>query len=164
MASTGAGPTSPPVDECLQGYVMLVSGHFQGFCRDIYTECAQIFAAAVTSTMRTTIQAQFSAGLALNTGNPTFENVRKDIERFGFQLDLDAADPGSPQRVTHLAHLNFWRNHVAHQKATPPPGGVPAVLALADIQAWRASCDGLATTLDDIMQVELTRILGATPW
>ncbi len=154
----------PLAQESLQGYVMLVSGHFQGFCRDLYTECAQLCAAAVAATMRTTIQAQFAAGLLLNTGNPTNEIIRKDFERFGFLLDLGAAAPGNPQRITHLGHLNFWRNHVAHQKATPPPAGVPAVLALADIQAWRTSCDGLATSLDDIMRHELTRILGAAPW
>jgi hypothetical protein len=143
---------------------MLVSGHFQGFCRDLYTECAQLCAAAVPATMRATIQAQFAAGLALNTGNPTNENIRKDFERFGFLLDLEGASPGNPQRVTHLGHLNYWRNHVAHQKATPPPAGVPAVLTLADIQVWRVSCDGLATSLDHILRTELTRILRAAPW
>ncbi len=150
--------------ESLQGYVMLVSGHFQGFCRDLYTECGQLCAATATATMQTTIQAQFAAGLALNTGNPTLECIRKDFERFGFFLDLGAAAPGNPQRITHLGHLNFWRNHVAHQKATPPPVGVPSVLTLADVQAWRASCNGLAISLDDIMKQELTRILGAVPW
>lgn len=160
------GPVAPPplAQESLQGYVMLVSGHFQGFCRDLYTECAQLCAAAVPAAMRTTIQAQFAAGLALNTWNPTNKSIRKDFERFSFLLDLGGAAPGNPQRVTHLGHLNYWRNHVAHQNATPPPAGVPAVLTLADIQAWRASCDGLATSLDDIMRQELTRILGAAPW
>src|SRR5205807_9485672 len=94
---------------------------------------------------------------------PTKENIRKDFERFGFLLDLEGAAPGNPLRVTHLAHLNYWRNHVAHQKATPPPAGVPAVLTLADIQAWRASCDGLATSLDDIMKQELRRPAKITP-
>jgi hypothetical protein len=143
---------------------MLISGHFQDFCRDLYTECAQLCAAAVLASMRTTIQAQFAAALALNTGNPTSESIRKDFERFGFLLDLDRAAPGNPRRVTDLGHLNYWRNHVAHQKGTPPPTGVPAALVFADIQAWRASCDGLAASLDDIMRQELTRILGAAPW
>jgi hypothetical protein len=158
-------PAVPPLaQESLQGYVMLVSGHFQGYCRDLYTECAQLCVAAVPATMRTTLQAQFAAGLALNTGNPTVENIRKDFERFGFLLDLPGAAPGNPLRVTHLGHLNYWRNHVPHQKATPPPAGVPPVLTFADVQAWRASCDGLATSLDNIMRQELTRILGAAPW
>ncbi|HEY1786186.1 MAG TPA: hypothetical protein VGG30_11575, partial [Pirellulales bacterium] len=161
-----AAPAPPPplAEESLQGYVMLVSGHFQGFCRDLYTECAQLCAAAVPATMRTTIQAQFAAGLELNQRNPTRENIRDDFERFGFHLDLGAAAPGNPQNLIHLQHLNYWRNHAAHQKATPPPAAVPAVLTLADIQAWRASCDGLAISLDDIMERELTAILGVAPW
>lgn len=152
------------LEASLQGYVMLLSGHFQGFCRDLYTECLQVCAAAVPATMMTTIQAQFATGLSLNVGNPTIENIRKDFERFGFTLDLAGFAPQNLQRITCLGHLNYWRNHVAHQKATPPPPGVPAVLVLADIQSWRAACDGLATSLDDIMKVELTRILGTAPW
>jgi hypothetical protein len=120
---------------------MLISGHFQGCCRDLYTECSQLCAAAVPATMRSTVQAQFATGLALNTGNPTVENLRKDFERFGFLLDLDGAAPGNPQRVTHLGHLNYWRNHVAHQKATPPPPGVPPILMFADVRGHEPYCD-----------------------
>lgn len=151
-------------EESLQGYVMLLSGHFQGFCRDLYTECSQICAAVVPVGLRGTVQTQFAAELKLNTANPTVENIRKDFERFGFLLDLVAADPANPVRITHLGHLNYWRNAVAHQKATPHPPGVPPVLTLSDIQIWRASCDGLATSLDDIMRKELQRMLGAAPW
>jgi hypothetical protein len=130
-------PPPPLAQESLQGYVMLVSGHFQGFCRDLYTECSQSCAAAVPPTLRATVQAQFAAELKLNSGNPTVENIRKDFERFGFLLDLAAANPANPVRITHLAHLNYWRNAVAHQKATPPPPGVPTILLLGDIQVWR---------------------------
>jgi hypothetical protein len=157
-------PPPPLAQESLQGYVMLLSGHFQGFCRDLYSECVQFCAGAAPIDMQTTIQAQFTEGLALSTGNPTIANIRRDFERFSFILDLSGAAQGNAQRITQLGHLNYWRNHVAHQKATPPPQGVPAVLTLADVQAWRASCDGLATTLDDIMKEELRRILGAAPW
>jgi hypothetical protein len=160
-----AAPAPPPLaQESLQGYVMLLSGHFQGFGRDLYTECSQICAATVPIGLRGTLQAQFAAELKLNKWNPTVESIRNDFERFGFLLDLAGADPANPVRMTHLGHLNYWRNTVAHQKATPAPLGVPGVLILADVQAWRASCDGLATSLDDIMLNELTRILGAAPW
>jgi hypothetical protein len=143
---------------------MLVSGHFQGFCRDLYTESSQVCAASVPAGLRPTVQRQFAAELKLNTGNPTVENIRKDFGRFGFLLDLVGADPANAARITHLAHLNYWRNSVAHQKASPPPSGVPAVLTFSDVQAWHASCDGLAMSLDDIMYTELLRILGAAPW
>lgn len=156
-------PAVPPplVQESLQGYVMLLSGHFQGFCRDLYTECSQICVAAVPVGLQATVQRQFAAELKLNTGNPTVENIRKDFGRFGFLLNLAGSHPF---RVTDLGHLNYWRNAVAHQKATPPPPGMPPTLTLPDIQGWRASCDGLATYLDATMYDELSQMLGTVPW
>lgn len=155
---------SPLARESLQAYVMLVSGHFQGFCRDLYTECSQVCIAAVPAALVPTAQMQFAAELKLDSGNPTAENIRKDFERFDISLNLAGAAPGNAIRVTHLGHLNHWRNAVAHQRAVPPPAGVPAALTWALIRTWLASCDGLAASLDDIMRGELLRILGVAPW
>jgi hypothetical protein len=157
-------PNPTLLDESLRGYTMLLSAHFQGFCRALYTECAQLVAAAVPAALLATAQAQFSAKLSLNTSNPTIETIRSDFERFGFTLDLATADPANPLRVTHLGHLNYWRNTAAHHKTTPPPPGVPTALTLADVRNWRASCDGLAASLDAIMHNELTGMLGVAPW
>jgi hypothetical protein len=60
--------------------------------------------------------------------------------------------------------LNEWRNKAAHQSTQPLGGGVPAALTLPIVQGWRASCDGLATSLDGIMHAELLRIVGVAPW
>jgi hypothetical protein len=79
-------------------------------------------------------------------------------------LDLQAAHPAGPRRITDLGHLNAWRNRAAHQGATPLGGGVPAALTLAIVQGWRASCDGLAMSLDGIMHAELLRTMGVAPW
>src|SRR5947209_2538169 len=106
---------------------MLVSGHFQGYCRDLYTECSQVCASTVPAGLSTTLQMQFGAELRLNSGNPTIENIRKDFERFDISLNLAGAAPGNAVRVTHLGHLNYWRNATAHQRPSPPPPGVPAV-------------------------------------
>jgi len=164
-SGSGAAPVpSLLAEESLQGYAMLVSGHFQGFCRDLYTECSHIcVAAAVPAGLRPAVQAQFGAELKLNTGNPTVENIRKDFERFGFQLSL-AIDPANLLRITHLGQLNYWRNSAAHQKTAPPPAGIPSVLTLTDVQTWRTSCDGLATSLDDIMYHQLLHLLSVAPW
>lgn len=53
------------LDETLRGFVLHMSAHFQGFCRDLYTECSQIWIAAISSNLKATAQAQFSAQLAL---------------------------------------------------------------------------------------------------
>ena len=158
-------PPNPTfLDETLRGFVLHLSAHFQGFCRDLYTECSQIWIAAIPVGLRATAQAQFSAHLALEKGNPTHDNIKRDFNRFGFLLNLQAAHPAGPQRVTDLAHLNEWRNKAAHQGTQPLGGGVPGALTLPIVQGWKASCDGLATSLDSIMHAELHRILGVAPW
>jgi len=148
-------------EESLRGYVMLLSGHFQGFCRDLYTECVQVFASQMPASLQASIQAQFSTSLKINSNNPTVDTLRKDFERFAITLDF-AADPSNGLRVTHLGQLNRWRNAVAH-RTTGAPAGVP-VLALTSVQAWRVSCEGLAAWLDGVMYNELRRLLGAAPW
>jgi hypothetical protein len=143
---------------------MHLSAHFQGFCRDLYTECAQVWIAAIPLRLQATAQAQFQAQLALERGNPSHDNMKRDFTRFGLLLNLRAAHPLNSQRMTDLAHLNEWRNKAAHQGTKPLGLGVPANLTLAVVQTWRASCDGLATSLDGIMHAELLRSMGVAPW
>jgi hypothetical protein len=152
------------LDETLRGFVLHLSAHFQGFCRDLYTECSQIWIAAIPVGLKATAQAQFSARLALEKGNPSHDNIKRDFNRFGFLLSLQAAHALGPKRVTDLGHLNDWRNRAAHQGTRPLGGGVPPALSLPTVQSWRTSCDGLATSLDNIMHAELLRIMGAAPW
>ena len=153
---------APLIEENLRGYVVLLSAHFQGFCRDLYVEAAQIIASRVRPRLQLLIQAQFSAHRALNHGNPNTDNLAKDFDRFEFDLRAALnADPANAPRRQHLAALNQWRNVAAHQGTTLPAGGP---LTLPMLQAWRSSCDGLATSLDGIMYNQLRRILRRKPW
>jgi hypothetical protein len=158
-------PPNPTfLDETLRGLVLHLSAHFQGFCRDLYTECAQIWVAAIPPGMQAAAQAQFLSHLALEKGNPSYDNIKRDFNRFGFVLDLQAIHPAGPQRVTDLGHVNEWRNRAAHQGTHPLGGGVPPVLTLPIMRNWRASCDGLASSLDGIMHAQLLPTMGAAPW
>jgi hypothetical protein len=162
VAAAALAPPNPHLaEESMRGYVMLLSGHFQGFCRDLYTESGQVLTANVAPALQPPMQAHFLAEMKLNSNNPTVETLRKDFERFAFVLDF-AADPANVPRVTHLGQLNKWRNAVAHQRAAAPAGVPP--LTLTGVQSWRASCDGLATWLDGVMYNQIQRILGAAPW
>ena len=127
------------LEETLRGFVLHLSAHFQGFCRDLYTECSQISIAAIPVGLKATAQAQFSAQLALEKGNPSHDNIKRDCNRFGFLLNLQAAHSLGPQHVTDLGHLNDWRNRAAHQGTQPLGGGVPVMLTLPIVQGWRAS-------------------------
>lgn len=110
------------------------------------------------------VQVQSAAELQLRKYNPTVKAIRADFERFGFTLRLHTADPANPARITHLDHMNTWRNTAAHQRTLLPVHPAPTALTLAVLQDWQAACDGLATSLDAIMHRELTRILGTPPW
>lgn len=169
-AQCAAVPASDAIhfDECLRGFVMHLSAHFQGFCRDLYTECSQVCFLAVPAGMEFLVQKQFTASLALEKGNPSHENLVKDFSRFGFVLNFTAAHVAdhlaNRPRITALGHLQAWRNRAVHQGTGPLGGGIPDVLTLAIIRLWRDSCGGLAASLDDIMYQHLTGVFGAPPW
>jgi hypothetical protein len=149
------------IEENLRGYVLLLSAHFQGFCRDLYDECAVKIVSRVRPSLRLLIQMQFSAERKLDRGNPNVNNLRLDFERFNFTLDLGAAEPANPARLNQLAALNLWRNLAAHHGTIPP--GVPP-LSVPVIQGWRGACDGLAASLDAILYNKLRRLLRRIPW
>ncbi len=160
-ASLALAPANPRLsEENLRGYIVLLSAHFQGFCRDLYTESALTIVSRVRPSLRLLIQVQFTANCALDSGNANLHNLRKDFERFRFRLDLAAADPGNPARLQDLSELNRWRNIVAHH-GTIPAAGLPSD---SDLQDWTNSCHGLAVSLDRIMYDELRRILRRAPW
>lgn len=157
-----ATPNPRLEDENLRGLIMLLSAHFQGFCRDLYTECAMVLSARIKNpSIRLLFQEQFTANRKLDQGNPNLDHIRKDFDRFGFKLDLPDADPANnPTRINHLGQLNQWRNIAAHHGHVPA-GGIPN---LPTIQTWRISCEGLATSLDGVMYNQLLGLLKKRPW
>jgi hypothetical protein len=158
---TLAPPRLNLVEENLRGYVLLSTAHFQGFCRDLYSECAQTVVSKVRASLQALIQAQFKAHRKLDHGNPNLQSLREDFERFGYTFDLTAANPANLPRLHDLAILNRWRNLAAHH-ATVPASLPP--LNLRSVQAWRNFCDGLATSLDDVMYNNLRKMIRRIPW
>jgi hypothetical protein len=153
-------PNAHLIDENLRGHVVLLSAHFQGFCRDLYTEAAQVIVSRVRPSLQKLIQGQFTSHRKLDRGNPTSDNLKMDFKRFGFALDL-GIDPANVSRLDDLSALNKWRNVAAHQGPTVPVG---VSLDLPSLRSWRTSCDGLATSLDAILYNQLRRILRRVPW
>ena len=161
-ATLAIAPPPRLADENLRGFVVLLSAHFQGFCRDLYSESSQVIAAAVPPPLQPAVQAQCATAIRLAHNNPTLDTLKADFTRFGFDLvaDLNAV-PVAPVVLNHLALLGRWRNYIAHHGVTAPPGG-PLTLAL--VQSWQQSCNVLATALDGIMYNRLQAALGAPPW
>jgi hypothetical protein len=165
-----AGPANS-ADELLRGYVMLLSAHLQGYCRELYSECLQHVSAGAPIPMIGTVQAMGSAELQINRANPKWASIRADFGRFGFDLRaalLAAATApgglglaGHNERVQHVSHLNKWRNYAAHHLTNVPAGGpfVPAT-----VTAWKDSCDSVATELDAVMYNRVMTLTGVAPW
>jgi hypothetical protein len=152
-------PNAHLIDENLRSYVLALSAHFQGFCRDLFTEGAVVIASKVRPSLRLLIQEHYTAHRKLDRGNPTYENLKEDCKRFGFTLDL-TIDPANVPRLADLAAVNKWRNVAAHQDALLPR--IP--LILRSLRDWRLSCDRLATSLDVILYNHLRRLLRRAPW
>jgi len=152
------------LDETLRGYVLHLSAHFQGFCRDLYSECAQLWIDSIPTSYRVSAQSQFSTGLLLDRGNPSYENLKRDFNRFGVRMDLQVLDALGPKSVTDLSHLNEWRNKASHQDTQPLRAGVPIHLTANLVATWRASCELLASLLDRTMYDGMSLILGNPPW
>lgn len=77
VASSAASPQNPRlIEENLRGYILLISAHFQGYCRDLYSESAQVVASKVRPSLRLLVQEQFTAHRKLDQGNPNIDNIR----------------------------------------------------------------------------------------
>jgi len=152
-------------------YAMLLSSHFQRFCRDLHSEvilyvCAEVPVPWVQPMLR----ARLADGRKLDTGNPNPGNIGSDFKRFGLEIwpSMVALDARTAGRKLKLEQLNRWRNAIAHQDfaqaADLDLGGGRVDLRLADVDGWRAACDQLATTMDAALCARIAGLAGAPPW
>jgi hypothetical protein len=160
--AAGLVPADPEMlAEHLRAYVTLLSAHFQGFCRDLYTEATLKVVARIKQVgLRPIVQAQFAAGLRLEKGNATLEALEKDFLRFGIAKLPTVLGTDQPAR-THKRHLQAMiecRNKCAHGEPEIPE------LQLDNIRAWRDSCDWLASRLNEVVYDKLRVGLRAAPW
>jgi hypothetical protein len=151
-----------------QWYAVMLASHFQAFCRDLHTECAEAFAAPVPLLdLRRALYASVVSGRKLDSGNANPSNIGADFGRFGlsFWPAVDVDHPRNPRRKALLEELNGWRNAIAHQSFTAAmlKGGY-AVLPLTRVQRWRTACAGLARSFDRVMRGHLLKITGMVPW
>jgi hypothetical protein len=162
-ASVAAVPANPAlIDENHRGYVLLLAAHFQGFCRDLHTECAQIIASKVRPSLEILFQSQFSARRELDRGNANAKSIIEDFSRFGFNMKTQLNGiAGAVAPKANLHTLDEWRNAAAHHNTSLPPGGPLTVLL---IRGWRNSCNLLATAFDNILYTQLRARLRRQPW
>jgi hypothetical protein len=158
-------------------YVMLLSSHFQGYCRDLHSECVNNLISKVevpgvaSLDLRNILHVEFLLKRKLDVGNPSPGNLGEDFNRFGLNLwaSLKALDARNASRQNLLEELNAWRNAIAHQNFNPVKVNsaiyaFPPYLRLKKVRDWRQTCERLTEQLDQVMGRHIGVLMGNPPW
>lgn len=155
------------VQQINQAYVVLLSSHFQRFCRALHTECVEhLIGAAHFAAIRLIVYSSLVEGRKLNWGNANAGNIGSDYARLGLDLwsSLHAANPRSAQRRNKLEQLNLWRNAIAHHDFDKPRLGGRREVTLSEVREWRRACNALALDFDRVARAYLIGVTGHAPW
>ena len=147
-------------------YAAVLSSHFQGFCRDLHSECVDHIVAIAPAQLRAFLRVEFIWNRTLGRGNPHPGAIGSDFNRLGVDLwtEVYALDSRNQRRRELLQELNEWRNAIAHQDFDAvAPGGIPT-LHLARVRGWRSAVHALARYFDQAMYNYLRGLLGTGPW
>lgn len=151
-----------------RAYAVLLASQFQGFCRDLHSECVDHLIAAIApgAVIQSVVRAEFDRGRQLAHGNAQPGSLGADFGRLGVDLwnELRTYNPASVQWKGVLGLLNEWRNAIAHHDFTSPKLGGAVNLRLGKVRQWRASCRRLARAMDEVMRRHLVTLTGASPW
>ena len=159
-------------------YAVVLAAQFQGFCRDLHSESADMVAGALgfagatnRSAVADLVLTALTKSRQLDRGNANPGSIGTDFK--GFDLDIwDAARQlhvRTQGRLRRLEQLNVWRNAVAHQDFDFEPHelevlGDMRTIDLRQVRAFRSCCDRLAATFDEVLARHLKPIVGRRPW
>ncbi|MGE0791926.1 MAG: hypothetical protein AB7S26_40000 [Sandaracinaceae bacterium] len=144
---------------------MLLASQFQGFCRDLHSEAADVIGRAVQPlALQPLVTQRLSAQRQLDGGNAQPGSIGSDFGRFfatKFWDEVDALNPRHARRRQMLGLMNTWRNAIAHQDFGEVGTGS---LGLAQVRTWRTNCDVLATAFDRVLSDRVRLLVGSRPW
>lgn len=145
-------------------YATLLSSHFQGFCRDLHSECIDHIVAATPARLQAFLRIEFVWNRTLDKGNPHPGGIGSDFNRLGIQFwpNVHRRDGRNARRNELLQELINWRNAIAHQDFDPVGGD--STLHLTKVRAWRRAVSALADQFDQTMYDYLVALLGGAPW
>ena len=148
------------------GYAVLLASQFQGFCRDLHTECTYQIVQQVPPALRNVLQGELVRDRKLDRGNANPGNIGADFARLGLRIwdRAKVLDRRNEARKQLLDELNEWRNAIAHQDFDPSKFGPRPTLRLSDVNGWRQACNQLARAFDMVTRTHLDGLLGLPPW
>lgn len=149
-------------------YAVLLAAHFQGFCRDLHSECVDHVLAVMAQPARLQnyLRSEMTRGRQLDRGNAQPSSIGADFGRFGMRFwdDLKNHDAASMKWRKELESLNDWRNAIVHQDFTSPNIGGIIRLRLVHVRRWRHACRRLALAMDQALRQFIQTLTGSPPW
>src|SRR5262249_14816056 len=171
QAHAAVGGTSPgrryATQQVNQAYAVLLAAQFQGFCRDLHTECVDALVAVITpTTVRVLMKPALTLNRLLDRGNAHPGSLESDFSRLGisFWVDVESYNPRNTARKAMLEMLNRWRNAIVHQDFDPNKLGGTMILRLAQVRQWRTACHRLARSFDALLRRHVQTRTGTSPW
>jgi hypothetical protein len=148
--------------------VLLLAAEFQGYARDLHNEAAEVFATEAASgnqDLEAIIRTRLTQNRQLDRGNAQPASLDSDFMFFGCDLWGDLAGRWPMKKQSWhgaLTELNEARNAIAHSH----DGKIKSLTVdLKAVRRWRASLDGLAVRMDDVVARHLETVLGTqNPW
>jgi hypothetical protein len=151
-----------------RAYAVLLASQFQGYCRDLHSECVDhlLCVIAPTQSLIPLIRAEMVRGRQLDRGNAQPSSLGADFGRLEIDLwvDLSLFDASSLSWKNDLDLLNDWRNAIVHQDFTSSKLGGIMNLRLITVRRWRRSCSRLARAMDEMVRRDMQRLTGVSPW
>ena len=151
-----------------RAYAVLLASHFQGFCRDLHSECVDhlLLVIAPPASLKPLILEGMVRGRQLDRGNAQPSSLGADFSRLEMDLweSLGLLDAASVSWKKDLELLNEWRNAIVHQDFTSSKLAGIINLRLITVRRWRKSCSRLARAMDEVIRRDLLRLTGVSPW
>jgi hypothetical protein len=147
-------------------YVVLLASQFQGFCRELHSECIDFVVNSIIPPARASVcEEALKRNRALDRGNANPANLGSDfgIFRINFWDKVVGFDARNSDRRDYLYELNRWRNAIAHHDFNPAKLG-STVLRVRRVRAWRAACEQLAISFDEVLHRHFATAMGVSPW
>ena len=166
---TGAGKRTV-TQQLNYAYAMLMTAHFQRYCRDLHAEAGQVLVAHLPDpALAEILEGLLAQNLRLDKGNPTPGNLGLDFARFGFRFwdAVEASDQRNKSRKTDLERLCEWRNAIVHGDiARKRAAGrlVPHNLNLDTCRGWRRALGSLAFSIDRVVSAHCKNLGCTAPW
>jgi hypothetical protein len=149
-------------------YAVLLAAQFQGFCRDLHSECVDHILAVLSpaAAVHQVLQLEMTRGRQLDRGNAHSGSLGADFGRLGPELwvSLRSHDPRTVDWKDDLDLLNEWRNAIVHQDFTSAKLGGIINLQFREVRKLRRSCGRIARALDEVMRRHLQALTGSSPW